>query len=433
MNMVRFSFRMFSPVEPWWAAGEFPGLLTAGWRACEGILRGPSACQPCGRCDTFDFMGGAPSDEMWIDRASYSHLVKEFSSPTHRSVPSRLLISGLLFRNQSDFHAEFRPIQHLEAGEVIEGEIPPGNMALELLNQSGQVLLALNFTPSFSLSSYGGEYRETNVTSFSFILEEPSDVREVTLSHGGNIIENVEASAHPPVIAITWPAPWVVFKQNISIQWNATDADGDPLVYGVGISSDGGFTWHTVAMNLPTTTAEFDINETFLNGTEDFLIRVRASDGFWTSEDLQNASFAFNQTCSDVDGDSVCDISDNCVADVNPLQENFEGDALGDICDSDDDDDGVRDLMDRCPFSVLPELVPTQKLLPNHFADTDGDGWFESAAADHLIDNALHFNATRGCSCAEVLAVKGGQDLGQNKYGCTGGTLQAFIRGRVKS
>ena len=45
----------------------------------------------------------------------------------------------------------------------------------------------------------------------------------------------------------------------------------------------------------------------------------------------------------DDDGDGVLDVTDNCQFMVNPLQEDFELDGIGDVCDSDDDGDFVGD------------------------------------------------------------------------------------------
>ena len=72
----------------------------------------------------------------------------------------------------------------------------------------------------------------------------------------------------------------------------------------------------------------------------------------------------------DADEDGLCDDLDNCPNEANPGQENADGDALGDACDScphdpanDGDGDGVCGDVDNCPsISNLDQ------------ADGDGDG-----------------------------------------------------------
>ena len=47
---------------------------------------------------------------------------------------------------------------------------------------------------------------------------------------------------------------------------------------------------------------------------------------------------------NDGDGDGVADAGDNCPALSNPGQENTDGDDLGDLCDPDDDNNGLREI-----------------------------------------------------------------------------------------
>ncbi|HIA01633.1 MAG TPA: hypothetical protein EYN66_06940 [Myxococcales bacterium] len=73
-----------------------------------------------------------------------------------------------------------------------------------------------------------------------------------------------------------------------------------------------------------------------------------ADDGFTdTDKDLQ-----MDCVDEDDDNDGVNDDQDNCPFDVNPGQENNEGDDLGDACDPDDDNDGHPDLEDCDPFDA---------------------------------------------------------------------------------
>ena len=45
----------------------------------------------------------------------------------------------------------------------------------------------------------------------------------------------------------------------------------------------------------------------------------------------------------DIDGDGIVDGSDNCLEVANPDQANNDGDLFGDVCDPDDDNDGMSD------------------------------------------------------------------------------------------
>jgi hypothetical protein len=80
---------------------------------------------------------------------------------------------------------------------------------------------------------------------------------------------------------------------------------------------------------------------------------------------------------NDPDQDYVPSDRDNCPDAFNPYQENHDDDPLGDECDPDDDNDGIPDLTDNCPFVADPnnnlELCDWKSPLIYSGQDEDGD------------------------------------------------------------
>jgi hypothetical protein len=92
--------------------------------------------------------------------------------------------------------------------------------------------------------------------------------------------------------------------------------------------------------------------------------------------------FAISGT-GDAEDDGVFDGIDNCIDDLNTDQANNDNDALGDICDPDDDNDMVDDINDAFPFD------------PSESVDTDGDTIGDNA--DNNDDADAHLDADDNC------------------------------------
>src|SRR3989338_5905688 len=77
---------------------------------------------------------------------------------------------------------------------------------------------------------------------------------------------------------------------------------------------------------------------------------IKFCDSLSNPEQFDNDGYGIGDVCDpDEDNDGVPDTTDNCPLTANPDQKDTDNDGLGDLCDADDDGDDIADVFDNCP------------------------------------------------------------------------------------
>lgn len=138
---------------------------------------------------------------------------------------------------------------------------------------SGGTTLADNPLVTFPVMDDSSDY----VVGFAQYLTFDEQTARVQILENTTILHDRPATNNPPVLTLGLVN---ISGSSLNLNWNTTDADGDPLLYTVQYSSDGGGAYATLTSNYPLTTYHTNLND--LRGAIQGRLRVIATDGLLT-------------------------------------------------------------------------------------------------------------------------------------------------------
>jgi hypothetical protein len=270
--------------------------------------------------NTHDLMSYCPSGGSklgWIAPFTWNKLFNDFALSTYSTqtdvnsqpyIMHPTLAGESLVINATVYNPDLNPQVPGTLGELYRTEagvaytLPPGDYAVELRNVDGAVLASYPFVVSF-LSEYSPDpgahaglpigtedappfpADPTSKIDVSFIVPWMDGTHSVALVHQGNLLDQRVVSNNPPQVLITSPTAAETWNQGEThtISWQGLDLDGDPLLYNLFYSNNGGSDWILLQGDLTAPTYQVSVNS--MAGGSDVRFRVVASDGINTAID----------------------------------------------------------------------------------------------------------------------------------------------------
>jgi len=255
--------------------------------------------------ELYDFIHtpGLVESKRWVSAESYEHLVDQLCPAPSMSVAASQMMAVPI-------QAQATTTNTLLVTGFISTTVPAGGILDPLFQMAdgnplippagGEYCLKLKsgVTP-LSTYCFDGDLEIESTepitpTGFPFGLAVPLPLgmNRVELTRGTTTLMSARvASAHPPTVTVNFPPrAGLTLQLPELVQWSGADADGDPLTYSVLYSADGGTNWISVGSGIQGG-AGYLVDFSRLPGSSQAIIKVMASDGFYSAEDISDYVF----------------------------------------------------------------------------------------------------------------------------------------------
>jgi hypothetical protein len=195
----------------------------------------------------------------------------------------RLLVVGTIDPTTGD--TELAPLFVIPNAPNVEPRIP-GPYAIVLRGAGGSELARYPFTPEELHSGpddpNGSSGPPIDLLSISELVPYVAGTVQVDVTGPWGTLATVTAGANAPAVTVTSPSAGQISDgDTLPVAWSASDVDGDPLVFNVQFSADGGSTWEMLAQGI--TGNSVAIPRANVASTTQGRVRVWVSDGIHTS------------------------------------------------------------------------------------------------------------------------------------------------------
>lgn len=253
-------------------------------------------------CYYMDFSDYAPYcwiglDPVRYDNGSrstdgYLNLITELSDSRD---PDAILVSGAVYQDNTIVLDPFIRIGDatldIEAGSE-------GDYYIVLLDKDSRILGKSGFFVGFYETAQQPDSGmvEMDQAGFAYVVEWQEGTNRIEIQDkDGSVLASRDVSPNKPDIRILHPNDGEAFAKGemITARWQASDADGDALTYSLAISMDSGETWLPIDIDINGN--EYELDTAVLEVGQDYLIKVRATDGVNTAEDVSDAAFTITE------------------------------------------------------------------------------------------------------------------------------------------
>lgn len=230
---------------------------------------------------------GASNDARGLNRDGYGNLVHSDRFESELD-PEALLVSGSI---KKDGTVVLDPFIYLPntTWDIDPGEV--GEYYFVLLDEAGEALSCTGFNVSFSMPDpNGGPVDEVSVV---YRIEWIEGTRRIELrDNSGVVLASREVSINEPEVKVLAPNGGEVFApgEKLELKWEASDKDEDDLTYSVALSKNRGESW--VPIDIDLTGTEYELDTAGLEEGENYLVKVKATDGVNTAEDVSDKTFS---------------------------------------------------------------------------------------------------------------------------------------------